>query len=57
MVLAPHMGSVTSDAYNIFFGQAVKNIAAYLDGRVPAGAINPQVLERGTRRRSGAGAA
>jgi phosphoglycerate dehydrogenase-like enzyme len=57
VVLAPHMGSVTSDSYDIFFGQAVKNIAAYLDGRVPAGAVNPEVLEQGVHRRSGAGAA
>jgi phosphoglycerate dehydrogenase-like enzyme len=57
VVLAPHMGSVTTEAYDIFFREAVRNIEAYLDGRVPSGAVNPQVLEKGTgRRRSGAGA-
>jgi phosphoglycerate dehydrogenase-like enzyme len=54
VVLSPHMGSVTSDAYDLFFSQAVENIAAYLDGRVPAGAVNPHVLDGGiSRRKSG----
>jgi phosphoglycerate dehydrogenase-like enzyme len=51
VVLAPHMGSVTSEAYDLFFGQAVANIEAYLDGRVPARAMNPRVLTDGLSRR------
>jgi phosphoglycerate dehydrogenase-like enzyme len=47
VVLAPHMGYVTEESYDQFFRQAVDNIEAYLDGRVPAGAINPEVLGRG----------
>jgi phosphoglycerate dehydrogenase-like enzyme len=46
VVLAPHMGYVTDESYDQFFGQAVENIAAYLDGRVPPGAINPEVIGR-----------
>jgi phosphoglycerate dehydrogenase-like enzyme len=44
VVLAPHMGYVTAESYDQFFRQAVENIEAYLDGRVPAGAVNPEVL-------------
>lgn len=44
VVLTPHMGYVTAESYDQFFRQAVDNIEAYLDGRVPAGAINPEVL-------------
>lgn len=51
VILTPHMGYVTEDSYDQFFSQAVENIEAYLDGRVPAGAMNPQVL---TGRVSGA---
>jgi phosphoglycerate dehydrogenase-like enzyme len=44
VILTPHMGYVTEDSYDQFFRQAVENIESYLDGRVPAGAMNPQVL-------------
>jgi phosphoglycerate dehydrogenase-like enzyme len=44
VILTPHMGYVTEDSYDQFFRQAVDNIESYLDGRVPAGAMNPQVL-------------
>jgi phosphoglycerate dehydrogenase-like enzyme len=44
VVLTPHMGYVTEESYDQFFKQAVDNLEAYLDGRIPAGAINPQVL-------------
>ena len=44
VILTPHMGYVTEDSYDQFFSRAVENIEAYLDGRVPAGAMNPQVL-------------
>ena len=54
VVLTPHMGYVTIEAYEQFFKQAVDNIEAYLGGRVPAGAINPQVLDGGRRLQSAA---
>ncbi len=44
VVLSPHMGHVTREAYQLFFGQAVENIEFYLDGRVPARALNPEVM-------------
>jgi phosphoglycerate dehydrogenase-like enzyme len=44
VVLTPHMGYVTESSYDQFFRQAVENIESYLEGRVPAGAMNPQVL-------------
>ena len=44
VVLTPHMGYVTEGSYDQFFRLAVENIESYLDGRVPAGAMNPQVL-------------
>ncbi len=45
-VLSPHMGFVTSDAYHLFFSQAVEAIDNYLQGKEPARAINPQVIAR-----------
>jgi phosphoglycerate dehydrogenase-like enzyme len=44
VILTPHMGYVTEDSYDQFFRQAVENIESYLDGGMPAGAMNPQVL-------------
>ena len=55
VVLTPHMGYVTAESYDQFFGQAVDNIEAYLDGRVPAGAINPEVVGNSASRRTTAG--
>jgi phosphoglycerate dehydrogenase-like enzyme len=46
VVLTPHMGYVTAESYDKFFGQAVENIQAYLDGRVPPDALNPEVLKK-----------
>jgi phosphoglycerate dehydrogenase-like enzyme len=45
VVLAPHMGYVTEESYDRFFRQAIENIEAYLDGRIPAGAMNAEVLK------------
>jgi phosphoglycerate dehydrogenase-like enzyme len=47
VVLSPHMGYVSAEAYDQFFRAAVDNVEAYLDGRVPAGAMNPEVLQDG----------
>jgi phosphoglycerate dehydrogenase-like enzyme len=41
VVLAPHMGYVSEQSYDLFFRQAVENIEAYLDGRIPPGTLNP----------------
>ncbi len=46
VVLTPHMGYVSEQSYDLFFRQAVDNIEAYLDGRIPPGALNPEVLEK-----------
>ena len=51
VVLSPHIGYVTSESYDQFFAQAVDNIRAFLDGRVPPGAINPGVLGSSARLR------
>jgi len=44
VVLSPHMGFVTREAYHLFFRQAVEAIDTYLQGKVPARALNPQVI-------------
>lgn len=44
VVLSPHMGHVTHEAYELFFGQAVENIDNYLEGRVPPRAVNPEAM-------------
>jgi phosphoglycerate dehydrogenase-like enzyme len=31
-VLTPHLGYVTEDTYDTFFGDAVEDVLAYLDG-------------------------
>jgi phosphoglycerate dehydrogenase-like enzyme len=49
-VLTPHLGYVTWEAYHVFFRQVVDNIATWLDGRVPATALNPEAL--GAERRA-----
>jgi phosphoglycerate dehydrogenase-like enzyme len=51
VVLSPHIGYVTAESYDQFFKQAVDNIEAYLDGKIPAGAMNPEVLTGRTSRR------
>ena len=44
VVLTPHLGYVTWEAYHGFFRQVVENIVAWLDGQVPRRALNPDVL-------------
>lgn len=46
VVLSPHMGYVTSEAYEVFFTQVVDNVARYLGGELPLRALNPEVTER-----------
>ena len=51
VVLSPHMGYVSAESYDQFFRAAVDNVVAYLDGRAPAGAMNPEVLQDGKLRK------
>jgi phosphoglycerate dehydrogenase-like enzyme len=51
VVLSPHMGYVSAESYDQFSRAAVDNIDAYLSGRVPEGALNPEVLTDGRSRR------
>jgi phosphoglycerate dehydrogenase-like enzyme len=44
VVLTPHIGYVTREAYEIFFTEVVDAILAWLDGKVPARALNPEAL-------------
>jgi phosphoglycerate dehydrogenase-like enzyme len=46
VVLTPHLGYVTQEAYHVFFREVVETIAGYLDGQVPARALNPDALAR-----------
>jgi phosphoglycerate dehydrogenase-like enzyme len=50
VVLSPHMGYVTVDSYTVFFTQAVDAIVAYLEGGLPPGALNPEVMTQRTGR-------
>jgi len=45
-VLTPHLGYVTREAYDAFFGQAADAIVSYLDGKTPPRALNPDALQR-----------
>jgi phosphoglycerate dehydrogenase-like enzyme len=44
VVLTPHLGYVTREAYDAFFSQAVDAIVTYLDGKPPPHALNPDAL-------------
>lgn len=44
VVLAPHLGSATVEVREVMANLVVDNIEALLDGRVPTGCVNPQVL-------------
>ena len=44
-VLTPHIGYVSRETYQVFFGDTVKGIAAYLSGQ-PVQVMNPEVLPR-----------
>jgi len=48
VVLTPHVGYVTREAYDAFFREVTASVAAYLDGKVPERALNPQALDRRT---------
>ena len=44
VVLLPHIGYVTAEAYEQFFTQAVDNVERYLDGKLPLRTLNPEVM-------------
>lgn len=44
VTLAPHLGYVNTDVFKTFYGEALKNIEAYLDGK-PINVLNPDVLK------------
>ena len=46
VVLTPHIGYVTQEAYHVFFRQVVENIEGHLDGKLPPRALNPEALTR-----------
>ena len=46
VVLEPHLGSATVEVREVMANLVVDNIEALLDGRVPAGCVNPQVLAK-----------
>ncbi len=46
VVLTPHTGYVTQEAYHIFFRQVVENIESFLDGQLPTRALNPEAMKR-----------
>jgi phosphoglycerate dehydrogenase-like enzyme len=50
VVLAPHTGYVTREAYHLFFEQVVTAIDSYLSGTLPPRALNPEALARRARR-------
>lgn len=45
VVLTPHLGYVTGETYELFFGQTLENIRAFLAG-APERVINPEVLAK-----------
>jgi phosphoglycerate dehydrogenase-like enzyme len=45
-VLTPHSGFVTAETYASFFGGAVDQILAWLDGKTPPRALNPDAAAR-----------
>jgi D-3-phosphoglycerate dehydrogenase len=43
VTLAPHLGYVNTDVFKTFYGDALSNIEAWLDGK-PKNVLNPEVL-------------
>jgi phosphoglycerate dehydrogenase-like enzyme len=44
VTLAPHLGYVNTDIFGHFYGESVKNIEAWLDGK-PINVLNPDALK------------
>lgn len=45
VTLAPHLGYVNTDVFGHFYGESVKNIEAWLDGK-PINVLNPEALRQ-----------
>lgn len=45
VTLAPHLGYVNTDVFKTFYGDALKNVEAFLDGK-PTNVLNPDVLKK-----------
>ena len=45
VTLAPHLGYVNTDVFGHFYGESVKNIEAWLDGK-PTNVVNPEALKK-----------
>ena len=43
VTLTPHLGYVNTDVFGLFYGESVKNIEAWLDGK-PINVLNPEAL-------------
>lgn len=48
VVLSPHVGYVTREAYDLFFRQVLESIESYLDGHLPPRTLNPEAMARRT---------
>ncbi|HEV8614701.1 MAG TPA: D-2-hydroxyacid dehydrogenase family protein [Methylomirabilota bacterium] len=46
LVMTPHTGYVTREAYRAFFAGVVDNVDAYLRGEIPARCLNPDAREK-----------
>ncbi len=46
VVLSPHVGYVTREAYDLFFRQVAENIESYLEGNLPPRTVNPEAMMR-----------
>jgi len=44
IVLSPHMGYVTREAYELFFNQVVEHIEKYVNGETPQRALNADAI-------------
>jgi phosphoglycerate dehydrogenase-like enzyme len=44
VTLSPHLGYVNTDVFSHFYGESVKNIEAWLDGK-PTNVVNPDALK------------
>ncbi|MGC8487227.1 MAG: hypothetical protein ACP5QO_03255, partial [Clostridia bacterium] len=49
VILTPHVSSFTNEAWLRIVARAVDNVLDVLAGRLPEGAVNPDVLARHTR--------
>ncbi len=49
VIVTPHIGSYTLEGLKAMGDSVIEAILAVIEGRVPEGLINPEVLERGTR--------